>query len=130
MIYDVTRSTVPGIYEGLKHSNLFYYSDIYDAHLRIHDLHLRIHGSHLRIHDLYLHDLHLLILMRWLVTGCLPRILVGMGLLLSVSYIKPIPTHEKSFAAGKSGPNATFDLICLGLGWPWVGLGLGNSSDS
>ena len=47
--------------------------------------------------------------------------LVGLGLLLSVSYIKSIPTHEKVFAVGKSGPNATFDLICLGLGWPWVG---------
>ena len=22
---------------------------------------------------------------------------------------------------GKSGPNATFDLILLGLSWPWVG---------
>ena len=22
---------------------------------------------------------------------------------------------------GKSGPNATFDIIFLGLGWPWVG---------
>ena len=22
---------------------------------------------------------------------------------------------------GKSGPNATFNLISLGLGWPWVG---------
>ena len=22
---------------------------------------------------------------------------------------------------GKSGPNATFNLIFLGLGWPWVG---------
>ena len=22
---------------------------------------------------------------------------------------------------GKSGPNATFNLFCLGLGWPWVG---------
>ena len=23
------------------------------------------------------------------------------------------------FAVGKSGPNATFNLIFLGLGWPW-----------
>ena len=22
---------------------------------------------------------------------------------------------------GKSGPNATFNLFFLGLGWPWVG---------
>ena len=35
--------------------------------------------------------------------------------------MKPIPTHEKIFAVGKSGPNATFNLIFLGLGWPWVG---------
>ena len=35
---------------------------------------------------------------------------------------KPIPTHEKIFAVGKSGGrNATFNLIFLGLGWPWVG---------
>ena len=47
--------------------------------------------------------------------------LVGLGFLLSVSYIKPILTHEKLFAVGKSGPNATFDLFFLGLGWPWVG---------
>ena len=49
--------------------------------------------------------------------------LVGLGFLYSVFYIKSIPTHDKSFAVGKSGPNATFDLILLGLGlgWPWVG---------
>ena len=47
--------------------------------------------------------------------------LVGLGFLWSVSYIKSIPTHEKLFAVGKSGPNATFSLIFLGLGWPWVG---------
>ena len=40
----------------------------------------------------------------------------------SVSYITPIPTHEKIFAVGKSGPNATFNnLFFLELGWPWVG---------
>ena len=38
------------------------------------------------------------------------------------SYIKLIPIHEKIFAVGKSGPsNATFNLVSLGLGWPWVG---------
>ena len=47
--------------------------------------------------------------------------LVGLGFLWSVSYIKPIPTHGKMFAVGKSGPNATFKLIFLGLGWPSVG---------
>ena len=46
---------------------------------------------------------------------------VVLGLLQSVSYIKPIPTHEKIYAVGKSGPNATFNLFFLGLGWPWVG---------
>ena len=47
--------------------------------------------------------------------------LVGSGSLYSVSYIKSIPTYEKLFAVGKGGPNATFDLFFLGLGWPWVG---------
>ena len=46
--------------------------------------------------------------------------LVALGFLQSVSYIKPVPTHEKIFAVGKSGPNATFNLLFLG----WVGLGL------
>ena len=32
-----------------------------------------------------------------------------------------LPTHEKMFAVGKSGPNATFKIVLLGLGWPWVG---------
>ena len=32
-----------------------------------------------------------------------------------------IPTHEKTFAVVKSGPNATFNLIFIGSGWPWVG---------
>ena len=48
--------------------------------------------------------------------------LVGLGLLYSASYIKPIPTHEKIFAVGKRGPNATFNLflggVGLALGWP------------
>ena len=35
--------------------------------------------------------------------------------------MKSISTHEKLFAVGKSGPNATFNLIFLGLRWPWVG---------
>ena len=34
---------------------------------------------------------------------------------------KSILTLEKSVAAVKSVPNATFSLIFLGLGWPWVG---------
>ena len=45
--------------------------------------------------------------------------LIGLGFLQSVSYTKSIPTHEKFAAVGKkSGPNATFDLFFLGLGWP------------
>ena len=44
---------------------------------------------------------------------------------MSVSYIKPILTHEKLFAVGKSGPNATSDLVFLG---GWVGLVLGSST--
>ena len=55
---------------------------------------------------------------------------------VSVSYIKPISTHEKLFAVGKIGPNAksvpnaTLNLYSkchfeamffLGLSWPWVG---------
>ena len=43
------------------------------------------------------------------------------GFLQSVSYIKPILTHEKLFAVGKSRPNTTFNLFFLGLGWPWIG---------
>ena len=47
--------------------------------------------------------------------------LVLLCFLWSVSYIKPIPTHEKLFAVGKRGPDASFNPIFLGLGWPWVG---------
>ena len=47
--------------------------------------------------------------------------LVELGFLQSVSYIKPILTHEKYSLWEKSGPNATFNLIFLWLGWPWVG---------
>ena len=38
-----------------------------------------------------------------------------------MSYIKPIPVHEKIYAVGKSGPTTTLNLFFLGLGWPWVG---------
>ena len=47
--------------------------------------------------------------------------LVGLSFLQSVSYIKPSPTHQEIFALGNSGPNATSNLIFVGLGWPWVG---------
>ena len=53
--------------------------------------------------------------------GVFAENLVGLGFLQSVSQIKQIPTHEKVFAVGKRGLNATFNLIFLGLGWPWVG---------
>ena len=46
--------------------------------------------------------------------------LVMLGFLWSVSYMKPILTHEKLFV-GKSGPTATFSLFFVELGWPWVG---------
>ena len=60
------------------------------------------------------------------ITRVLAENLGGLGFSQSVSYIKSIPTHEKSFAAGKSDPNATFNLFFLG----WVRLGLGSSSVS
>ena len=44
------------------------------------------------------------------------------GFLVACFLYKPIPTHEKVFAVGKRGINATFNLIFLGLGWPWVGV--------
>ena len=54
----------------------------------------------------------------------LPRVfaenLVGFSFLWYVFCVKPILTHEKLFALGKSDPNATFSLIFLGLSWPWV----------
>ena len=45
-------------------------------------------------------------------------------LVVCFSY-KPIPTHEKLFAAGNKWPNATFTYHFLGLGWPWVGGSVG-----
>ena len=38
----------------------------------------------------------------------------------SVACIKPIPIHEKLFAVGKSGPNATF--ATFNLSFLWVGV--------
>ena len=35
--------------------------------------------------------------------------------------MKSIPPHENVFAVGKSGPIASFNLIFIRLGWPWVG---------
>ena len=42
--------------------------------------------------------------------------LVRLGFFEAGSYVKLIATHEKLFAVGKSGPNATFNLVFLGLG--------------
>ena len=48
--------------------------------------------------------------------------LIGLGFLKSVYYIESIPTHEKmTLLWEKRVPNTTFNLIFLGLGWPWVG---------
>ena len=48
--------------------------------------------------------------------------LVGLAFLWSVSYIKSIPAHEKAFAVlEKVAEMPLFNLIFLGLGWPWVG---------
>ena len=52
------------------------------------------------------------------IRGCSRRIRLGQVFSQSVSYIKPIPTHEQIFAVGKNGPKATFNLLELGLGWP------------
>ena len=53
---------------------------------------------------------------------------MGLGFLWSVSYTKPMPTHKKLFAVGKSvrcgkevAQMPRFNLFFLGLGWPWVG---------
>ena len=57
---------------------------------------------------------------------------MGLGFLWSVSYTKPMPTHKKLFAVGKSvrcgkevAQMPRFNLFFLGLGWPWVGEVLG-----
>ena len=46
---------------------------------------------------------------------------IGMRFLVVYFLYKPIPTHEKLFAVGKSGPNATlnpfFLVVGLALGW-------------
>ena len=55
--------------------------------------------------------------------GLLTDNLVGLGFVWSVSYIKPIPTHEKRFAVAKKVaqmPLLTW-WIYRGLGWPWIG---------
>ena len=57
-----------------------------------------------------------------IVSRVLAEKLVGLGFLQSISYIKPIPTHETLFAVGKSGtPMPLLTYFFLGLGWPWVG---------
>ena len=53
--------------------------------------------------------------------GCSRIIWYGWVFLQSVSYIKPISTHEKLFDVARSAPNNIFNLIFLGLARPWVG---------
>ena len=52
---------------------------------------------------------------------CSPRIWLGWV----SSSLFPIETNpnppKKVFALGRIDPNATLDLVFLGLGWPWVG---------
>ena len=56
------------------------------------------------------------------VTRVFAENLFGLGFLQSVSYIKPIPAHEKIFAVGKKvAQMPLLNLFFLGL----VGLGLG-----
>ena len=43
-----------------------------------------------------------------------------MGFLWSVSCISQSQPTKKYLLRGKSGPDATFDLIFVGSGWPWV----------
>ena len=54
--------------------------------------------------------------------GCLRRIWLGWGFLVVCFLYKTNPNPpKKTNPVGKSGPNATFNLIFLGLGWSWVG---------
>ena len=56
----------------------------------------------------------------------LREILIGLGFLQSVSYVKPLPTHEKLFAVGNVAQTPPLTYFFLG----WDGLGLGVSSVS
>ena len=47
--------------------------------------------------------------------------LFGLGFLQSVSYMKPVPTHEKIFAVGKKWPKCHFKPNFSWVGWPWDG---------
>ena len=82
-------------------------------------------AGRLRKHGVkFIIDPHLRFKVGWLVDSLIRVFagnLGGLGFLQSVFYINSIPTHEKAFAVGKSGPNTTFNLIFFGLGWPWVG---------
>ena len=49
------------------------------------------------------------------------EILVGVGFLWSVSYVKSILTHENYLLWEKVARMPLFNLIFLELGWPWVG---------
>ena len=48
--------------------------------------------------------------------------LAGLGFLQSVLLYKTDPNPRKVHFCGKKWPpNATFNLVFLGLGWPWAG---------
>ena len=47
--------------------------------------------------------------------GVFAENLVGLGFLSSVSYIKPIPTHENLFAVGKKWPRCHFYHLFFGI---------------
>ena len=47
--------------------------------------------------------------------------MVGIAFLQYVSYINQSEPTKKYLLRDKKWPNATFNLIFLWLGWPWVG---------
>ena len=49
--------------------------------------------------------------------------LVGLGFLNEICFLYKtnLKPTENSLLWEKRGPNATFNLFFLGLGWPWVG---------
>ena len=72
-------------------------------------------------------DIHGFLGSSWVLSTLAPRIrlfvenFVGLGFLHCFLYKTRIPTHEKIFSVGKSGPNATFlpdfSWVRLALGW-------------
>ena len=68
-----------------------------------------------------LQPLYLILQPLYLILRCARKKWLGWVSCSPFPIIKSIPTRKKSFDARKSGPNATFSLIFLWLGWPWVG---------